>query len=89
MESIVVRYSILIKVSQRGSIYNGAYPASAHVSPLHSNAISFTIYILDSAITSTMYASVASSSVVKACFVHFRGFLSLNSSAKIRELTTP
>jgi len=50
--------------------------------------ISCCIYILDSAITSTIYASVASSNVVKAWLVHSRGFLSLNSSAKISELTT-
>ena len=52
------------------------------------NEISRCIYILDSANTWTMYASVASSNVVKACLVHSRGFLSLNWSAKIPELTT-
>jgi len=48
--------------------------------------ISCCIYILDSAITSTMYASVASCNLVETCLVHSRGFLSLNSSAKIPEL---
>jgi len=51
--------------------------------------ISCCNYILDSAITSTIYASIASSNVVEACLVHSRGFLSLNSSSKIAELTTP
>jgi len=31
----VVRYSILVEMSQRQSIYNGTYPASGHVSQLH------------------------------------------------------
>ena len=44
--------------------------------------------MLDPAITSTIYASVAFSRVVKACFVHSRGFLWLNSSTKIPELAT-
>jgi len=43
--------------------------------------------ILDSAITSTISASVASSNVVEACSVHCWGFLSLNSSTEIPELT--
>jgi len=42
----------------------------------------------DSAITSTIYASVAYSKVIKACFVHSRGCISGNSSVKIRGLTT-
>jgi len=42
----------------------------------------------DSAITSTIYSSVASSKVVKTWFVHSLGCLSLNSSAKIPELTS-
>jgi len=50
--------------------------------------ISCCIYIIDSAIALTIYASVASSNVVKACLVHSREFISLNSSAKIPELTT-
>jgi len=50
--------------------------------------ISCSIYILDSAITSTIYTSVASTNVVKACLVQSQGFLSLISSAKIPELTT-
>jgi len=50
--------------------------------------ISCCIYILDSAGTSAIYTSVASSNVVKACLVHSRGFLSLNLCAKIPELTT-
>jgi len=50
--------------------------------------ISCCIYILDSASTSTIYASVASWNMVKACLVHSRGFLSLNSSAKIPKLPT-
>ena len=50
--------------------------------------ISCCIYILDSAINSTIYASVASTNVVKACLVHSWGFLSLDSSANIPELTT-
>jgi len=50
--------------------------------------ISCCTYRLDSAITSTMYASVASSNVVKACLVHSRRFSSLNSSAKIPQLAT-
>ena len=41
-----------------------------------------------SAITSTIYTSVASSNVVEAWLVHSRGFISLNLSAKILELTT-
>jgi len=48
--------------------------------------ISCWIYILDSAITSTIYGSVASCNVVKACLVHSQGFLWLNASAKIPEL---
>jgi len=40
------------------------------------------------AITSTIYDSVASSRVFKACFVHSRGPLSRHSSAKSPELTT-
>jgi len=36
-----------------------------------------------------MYASVPSSNAVEAWLVHSRGFLSLNSSATIPELTTP
>jgi len=50
--------------------------------------ISCCIYILDTTITSTMYASIASSNVVNAYLVHCRGFLSLHSSAKIPELAT-
>jgi len=42
----------------------------------------------DAAMTSTIYASVASSKVIKACFVHSRGCFSGNSSAKMPELTT-
>ena len=68
------------------------YPTSL---PCHScrhvdnlQEISCCIYILDSAITSTIYASAASSKVVKACLVHSRGFLSLKSPTKIPELTT-
>jgi len=45
------------------------------------------MYILDSTINSTIYASVASSNVVKACLVHSRRFISRNLSAKIRNLT--
>jgi len=48
--------------------------------------ISWCIYILDLATTSTTYASVASTNMVEACLVHSRGFLSLNSSTKIPEL---
>jgi len=50
--------------------------------------ISCCIYIVDSAITSTIYASVESSNVVKACLGHCRGSPGLNSSAEITELTT-
>ena len=42
----------------------------------------------DVAITSTIYTSVASSKVIRACFVHSRRCLSGNSSMKIAELTT-
>jgi hypothetical protein len=42
----------------------------------------------DEAITSTIYASIASSKVIEAYFVHFWGFLSWNLWAKIAELTT-
>jgi len=42
----------------------------------------------NSAVTSTIYASVASSKVINPCFVHSQGCLSGNSSAKIPELTT-
>jgi len=42
----------------------------------------------DPGITSTIYDSVASSKVFRACFVHSWGRLSRNSSAKIPELTT-
>jgi len=42
----------------------------------------------DAAITSTIYASVASSKVIKACLVHSHGCLSGNWSVKIPELTT-
>ena len=38
--------------------------------------------------TSTIYTSLASSKVIKACFVCSQGHLSRNSSAKILELTT-
>jgi len=50
--------------------------------------ISCCIYRLDSAITSTIYISVASCKVDKAWLVHSRRFLSLNSSVKIPERTT-
>jgi len=50
--------------------------------------ISCCIYMVDSAITSTIYASVASCNVVNVCLVHSRAFLSLNSSVEIPELTT-
>jgi len=43
---------------------------------------------MDSAITSTIYASVASSKVVKAWLVHSQEFSSLNLSVKIPVLTT-
>jgi len=46
------------------------------------------IYILDLAITSTLYTSVAFSNVVNAWLGHSRGFCSLNWSAEIPELTT-
>jgi len=49
--------------------------------------ITCCIYILDSAITSTIYASEAFSHVVKTSLVHFWGFLSLNSSTKMPEQT--
>ena len=42
----------------------------------------------DAAIISTIYASVASSMVIKACSVHSRGCLSRNSSEKIPGWTT-
>jgi len=42
----------------------------------------------ESPITSTIYAFVASSKVIKAIFVHSRGCLSPNSSAKMSQLTT-
>jgi len=38
--------------------------------------------------TTAIYASVSSSNVIKACFVHSQGCLSGNWSAKIPELTT-
>jgi hypothetical protein len=40
------------------------------------------------AVTSTIYTSVASSKVIKACFVHSRGCLSGNSSSKLPQVTT-
>ena len=45
------------------------------------------IYIVDSAITSTIYASVASCNVFKVLLVRSRGFVSLNLFAKFPELT--
>jgi len=42
----------------------------------------------NSAVTSTIYTSVASSMVINACFVHSRGCSSGNSSAKIPEVAT-
>jgi hypothetical protein len=42
----------------------------------------------NSAVTSTIYASVASSRVSRACFVHSRVCLSGNPSAEIQQLTT-
>jgi len=50
--------------------------------------VSCCIYILDSAITSTIYASVESSKVVKACLVCSPGFVSPNLSEKIPRLST-
>jgi len=50
--------------------------------------ISCCIYIIDSAISSPIYASVAFSNVVKACLVSSWGFLSKNASANIPELIT-
>jgi hypothetical protein len=35
MGSIVVRYSVLIEVSQQQTIFNRAYPVFGHVFPLH------------------------------------------------------
>jgi len=40
------------------------------------------------AMTSTIYTSIASSKVIKACFVHWQGYLSRNWSTKIPKLTT-
>jgi len=57
-----------------------------HVEKLHE--ISCCIYISDSAITSTKYPSLASSRVVKACFVHSQGCSLLNSPATFPVLTT-
>jgi len=45
--------------------------------------ISCCIYILDSAITSTIYASVAFSNMVISCLDHSRGFFWRNPSARI------
>jgi len=42
----------------------------------------------NSAVTSTIYRSIASFKVIKACFVHSLGGFSANSSAKAPELTT-
>jgi len=42
---------------------------------------------MNSAVTSTIYASVASSKVIKACLANSQGRISGNSSAKIPELT--
>jgi len=50
--------------------------------------IRWCFYQWYSAVTSTIYASIASSKVIKARFVHSQGRLSGNSSAKIPELTT-
>jgi len=46
------------------------------------------IYISDSAVTSAIYASVASTRVVRACCLNFRGCLIINSCKRIPELTT-
>jgi len=60
--------------------------SSKHVENLQDISCCFRKW--ESAITSTIYASVASSKVFKASLVHSRWRLSPNSSAKMPELTT-
>jgi len=68
------------------------YPTSL---PCHScrhvealQELSCCIYISDSAITSTIYTSIASSKVVTACSFHYRGCLWLNSYSKLPKFTS-
>ena len=68
------------------------YPASL---PCHScrhvenlQDISCCFWQWNMAVTSTIYASLASSKVINTCFVHPQGCLSENSSAKIPQLAT-
>jgi len=69
-------------------LYNTSLPChhSRHVAYLQVISCSFKQW--DAAITSTIYASVASSRVIKDCFIHSRGWLLRNWSAKIIQLTT-
>jgi len=60
--------------------------SSRHVENLH--AISCCFQQCDSAITTTLYTSIASSKVIEACCVHSWGCLWGNSSGHIPELTT-
>jgi len=68
------------------------YPASLpchscrHVENLQDISCCFEQW--NSAVTFTIYPSVVSSKLIKACFVHSQGCLSGNSAAKIPELTT-
>ena len=59
---------------------------SRHVEYLQE--ISCCVKQWDAAITSTIYAFVVSSKVIKACVVNYRRCLSRNSSPKIPEITT-
>jgi len=62
------------------------YHSSRHVDNLQDIRCGFKQW--DSAITSTIHASVASSNVIKAWFIHSHGCWSGNSSREIWELTT-
>jgi len=82
-------------VHSQGQAHVGLFQLYPTSMPCHSSRqvktvpeISCCFKQWDSAIISTISASIASSNVIKAWFVHSQGWLSGNSSAKTTELTT-